>query len=212
MCRSIKFTRLRDATADFGITNFGQLFGTQIDEDWRHEVSELVLGYDQNVLIDSVFIKLHNGLLYYSQPFHRPTSVKCLSLDCKAEYMDANQGIMPDSHNIWVQYMDSDLDNTFQGGVPSVPLLFFSWTPQNQILQFQECLPTGIWISTFSTRCKKTQKWILCPQPQEYAVVIPTKYKNPHDWADCVDGFIPVVKQTAKMHIVPVQAIVGPAH
>jgi len=35
-------------------------------------------------------------------------------------------------------------------------------------------------------------------------VVIPTKYKDPHGWADCVDGFIRVVKQTDKMHIVPV--------
>jgi hypothetical protein len=43
-------------------------------------------------------------------------------------------------------------------------------------------------------------------------VVIPTKYKDRHGWADCVDGFIRVVKQTNKMHIVPVAAIVGPVH
>jgi len=43
-------------------------------------------------------------------------------------------------------------------------------------------------------------------------VVIPTKYNDPHGWADCVDGFIQVVEQTDKMHIVPVGAIVGPAH
>jgi len=43
-------------------------------------------------------------------------------------------------------------------------------------------------------------------------VVIPTKYKDLHGWADCVDGFIRVVKQTDKMHIVPVGAIVGLAH
>jgi len=171
-----------------------------------------VLGYDQNVLIDSVFIKLQNGLLYYRQPFHCPTSVEHLRHDCKVEYTDANQGIMPESHNIWVQYTDSDLDNTFQGRVPSVPVLYFSWTPLNQILQFHERLPAGKSISTFSKRCKKTQRWILCPQPQEYAVVIPTKYKDPHGWADCVDGFIRDVKKTDKMHIVPVRAIVGPAH
>jgi hypothetical protein len=53
---------------------------------------------------------------------------------------------------------------------------------------------------------------ILPPQPQEYAVVIPTKYKDLHGWADCVDGFIWVVKQTDKIHVVPVGAIVGPAH
>jgi len=43
-------------------------------------------------------------------------------------------------------------------------------------------------------------------------VVIPTKYKDPHGWADCVDRFIRIVKQTDKMHIVPVGAIVEPAH
>jgi len=43
-------------------------------------------------------------------------------------------------------------------------------------------------------------------------VVIPTKYKDQHGWADCVEGFIRVVKQTDQMHIVPVGGIVGPAH
>ena len=43
-------------------------------------------------------------------------------------------------------------------------------------------------------------------------MVIPTKYKDPHGWAECVDGFIRIVKQTDKMHIIPVRAIVGPAH
>jgi len=43
-------------------------------------------------------------------------------------------------------------------------------------------------------------------------VVIPTKYKDLHSWADCVDGIIWVVKQTDMMHIVPVRAIVGLAH
>jgi hypothetical protein len=67
-------------------------------------------------------------------------------------------------------------------------------------------------ISIFSKRCKKTQQWILCPQPQEYTVLIPTMYNDPHGWADWVDEFIRVVKQTDKMHIVHVGAIVGPAH
>jgi hypothetical protein len=43
-------------------------------------------------------------------------------------------------------------------------------------------------------------------------VVILTKYKDLHGWADCVDGFIRVVKQTNTMHIVPVGEIVRPAH
>jgi len=212
VCRSIKFNSLRDASEDFRISNFAQLFRAQIEEDWGPEVSGLVLGYDQNVLLDSIFIKLQNGLSYYHQPFHCPTSVERLELDCKVEYTDANQGIMPESHNIWVHYTDSDLDNTFQGRVPSVPVLYFSWTPPNQILQCQERLPTGKVISTLSKRCKKTQQWILRRQVQEYAVVIPTKYKDPHGWADCVDGFMQVVKQIDMMHIVPVGAIVGPAH
>ena len=141
MCRSIKSTSLRDASVDFGIPHVGQLFRTQIEDEWGLEVSGLLLGYDQNVLRDSVFIKLQNGLLYYRQPFQCPTSVERLGLDCKVEYMDANQGIMPESHNIWVPYTGSDLDNTFQGLVPSVPVLYFSWTPPHQNLQFQEHLP-----------------------------------------------------------------------
>jgi len=156
--RSIKLTSLRDASEDFGIPNFGQLFRTQIEEDWRPEVYRLMLGYDQNVRIDSIFIKLQNGLLYYRQPFYNPTSVECLGLDCKVEYTNANQGIMPEAHNSWVQYTQSeenDLDNTFQGPIPSFPVLYFSWTPPNHILQFQVCLPAGKAISTFSQRCKK---------------------------------------------------------
>jgi hypothetical protein len=63
VCRSIKLTSLRDASEDFGIPKFGQLFHTQIEQDWGYEVSGLVLGYDQNVLLDSIFINLQNGLL-----------------------------------------------------------------------------------------------------------------------------------------------------
>jgi len=33
VCRSIKLTLLRDASEDFGIPNFGQLFRAQIEED-----------------------------------------------------------------------------------------------------------------------------------------------------------------------------------
>ena len=43
-------------------------------------------------------------------------------------------------------------------------------------------------------------------------MVIPTKFQDRRGWADKVDGFIRVVKLTHKMHIVPVGAIVGPAH
>jgi len=215
VCRGIKLTSLRDASEDFGIPNFGQLFCAQIGQDWGPEVCGLVLGYDQNVLIDSIFIKLPNKLLYYRQPFHNPTSVEHLGVDCNVEYTNANQGVMPEAHNIWVQYTQSeenDLDNTFQGRIPSFAVLSFSRTPPNQILQFQEHQPSGKAISKFSKRCKKTQQWVLCPQAREYMVVIPTKFKDLHCWADCVNEFIRVVKHANTMHIVPCGAIVGLAH
>jgi len=53
---------------------------------------------------------------------------------------------------------------------------------------------------------------MLCPQAEEYAVVIPTQYNDPHGWADFVNRFIQVVRQTVKMHIVHVRAIVRLAH
>jgi hypothetical protein len=210
--RILKFTSDRDASVEFGIPNTAQLFRTEIVHNWGHEVTELVLGYDQNVVKDCIFIKLQNGLSYYRQPFHCPTSVGHLGLDCKVEYSDANQEITRESHNIWVQYTNSDCDNTFQGRVLPFPVLYFSWTPPNQIFPFKECQPARQSISTFAKRWQKTQKWILRPPPQEYALVITTKYNDPDCWADCVDGFIRVVKQTDKMHGVPVGAIVGPAH
>jgi hypothetical protein len=43
-------------------------------------------------------------------------------------------------------------------------------------------------------------------------MVIPTNSKDPHGSADCINRFIQVVKHTDMMHIVPVRAIVGPAH
>jgi hypothetical protein len=153
--------------------------------------------------------------LYYRQPFHNSTSVERLGLDCKVEYPNANQGIMPEAHNISVQYMKSeenDLDNTFQGQIPSFPVLYFCWTPPNHILQFQKGLPSGKPISTLSKKCNKTQQWVLRPQAQEYTVVIPTQFDDLHGWADCVDKFIRVVKQTNQMHIVPTGAKVGLAH
>jgi hypothetical protein len=121
MWRNIKSTSLTDGLLDFGIPKFGQLFHTQIDDDSGHELSGLVLGYDQNVLIYRVLITLQNGLLYYCQQFHCPTSVERLGLNCKVEYIDANQGIMPESNSTWVKYPDTYLDTTFQHLVPSCP-------------------------------------------------------------------------------------------
>jgi len=50
VCRCIKLMVLRDASVDFGIPNCRQLFRTQIEDDWGHKVTGLVLGYDQNVV------------------------------------------------------------------------------------------------------------------------------------------------------------------
>jgi len=64
---------------------------------------------------------------------------------------------MPEAHNIWVQYTQSEenaLDNTFEGRILCFPVLYVSWTPPNQILQFPERLPAGKAISTFFKRCK----------------------------------------------------------
>jgi hypothetical protein len=106
---------------------------------------------------------------------------------------------MPEAHTIWVQYAQSeenDLNYTFQSRIPCFPVLYFSWTPPKQILQFHERLPPGKAILTFSKGCKINQQWVLHPQAQKYAVVIPTQYKDLHGWADCVDGFIRIAKQT----------------
>jgi len=70
VCRSIQLTSLRDAVVDFGIPNFVQLFYVEFEQDWGYKVSRQVLGYDQNVLTDSTFIKYQNGLLCYCQPLH----------------------------------------------------------------------------------------------------------------------------------------------
>jgi len=169
VCRINKLPSVRDASEDIGISKFGQLFHTKIEEDWGHEVCGLVLRYDQNVVLYSIFIKLLNGLLYYRQPFHNPTSVEDLGHDCKVEYATANQGIIPEAHNIWVQYTQSeenDLDNTFQGRIPSFAVLYFSWIPPNQILKFQWRLPAGNVILTFSKRGNITQQWVFHPQAQ----------------------------------------------
>jgi hypothetical protein len=152
----------------------------QIEEDCGHKVSGPTLRYDQNVLHDSISNILQNGLLYYCQPVHNPTSVEHLGFDCKVEYTNANQGIMPQAQNIVVQYMQSkenDLGYTFQRQIPSCLILYFSWSQPNQILEFLECVPSGKAISTISTRFKKTEQWALPSQVQEYAVVIPTSSK-----------------------------------
>jgi len=97
---SIKLTALTETSIDIGIPNCWQLFHAQSEDGWGHEVSGLVLGYDWNVLIDIIFMNRQNGLLYYHEPLHFPTSIEHLELDCKVEYTNANQEIMPGSRHI----------------------------------------------------------------------------------------------------------------
>jgi len=99
--------------------------------------------------------------------------------DWAVEYRNTNQGIEHEVNNIRVQYTlseENDLNSTFPGWIPSVDVLYFSWTQPNLILQFQEHLSAGKAILTFSKRCKKTRQWVFHPQAHEYALVIPTKY------------------------------------
>ena len=74
----MKSTLLRDIIEAFGISNGTQNIDAQITEDWEHNISRLVLGTYENILLDSIFIKLQNGLLYCCQPFHSLTSVEYL--------------------------------------------------------------------------------------------------------------------------------------
>jgi len=115
VCSRTILTSLHNAHEDFRIPDIELQFCAQIDEDWGHEVSGQVLRFDQNVLNDTLDITLQNGLLYCRQQLHYATSVEFQGLDCEVEYPDANQGIMPESHNISVKYMESDHDDTFQG-------------------------------------------------------------------------------------------------
>jgi hypothetical protein len=155
----------------------------QCEEDWGHNVCGLALGYDVNEQIDIRFILHHNGRFDCHQPFHCPTSFERLELDCNMRYIDANQGMISEDHNIWVRYgrsEENDFHNTFEGLIPSFPELYLSWIPLDQSLQFLECLPAGRAISAFSKRCKKIQQWVLHPQAQEYTVGISTQYNNLH--------------------------------
>ena len=70
--RRINLTSLRDALQDFGIPNFEQLFRAQIDEDWGPNVRGLVLGYDQNVLIDTIFIKIAEWVVVLASTISQP--------------------------------------------------------------------------------------------------------------------------------------------
>jgi len=170
-----------------------------MNHHWGHVACGLVFRYDYNVHSDCILIKLHNGQLYYCQSLHRTTSVECLGHNCNVQYTNANQGIMPESQHICVEYAeceDNHFDDTFQGQVLSFPVLYFSWNQLNQIEQFEDCLPTGKMKLIFSKRSMYTEQLVLYPPVGECVVVIPTLYHDPLGWVDCTVGFMQVVTQT----------------
>jgi len=163
LCRSIKLISLWDALKHFRVCKCRQLCCTHVQVDRRNEDSGLVLRYDQNVLKASIFNTHQSRRLSNHDSSHSTTSIDCLRLCCKVDYIDANQVILAEVYNIWVQYTVSDLDNTLQGQAPSSSALYFSCTPQNPILQCKEWLPAGKTILTFPKSWKMTQQWIMCP-------------------------------------------------
>jgi len=142
---SIKLTAIWDATEDFVISIIGQRFHIRIGDDLGHDICWLVFGYTHNVPLDHMFIGLFKRLLYYCQTFYGSTSVECLGLDCNVEYTNANQGIIYEYHNIWVQYMESDLDNNFHCHVLCFPMVYCSWPLPYQILEFRSAYPPQKW-------------------------------------------------------------------
>jgi hypothetical protein len=64
VCRSINLTSLRDSSEDFVMHIFGQLFRAQLEENCGETVCGIELGYDQNILIDGIYIKHLNGVSY----------------------------------------------------------------------------------------------------------------------------------------------------
>jgi len=107
---------------------------------------------------------------------------------------------------------NNDIVHTFQVQVPSFQVVYCDWLPDNQVQRFQEPVPAGKMLSTLSKLCKKTVKWVLCPPDQWHVVVIETKYKHLHGWANCVDSIIQVVKLATKMHLMSISVIVDLAH
>jgi len=121
--------------------------------------------------------------LYYYQPFHNLISVERLGLDCTVEYTNANQWIIPEVHNICVQYMLSE-ENDLE--TPSKDESFFSCI----ILQL-DSTKSDPPISGASTSresnialLEEQQEYSemgITSSTQQYGVVIPTKYQDLHD-------------------------------
>jgi hypothetical protein len=63
-CRTIRCTLLRDVPNVCRFANLEQQFQVPVEERWGQEFGWLVLGYDQNVLLNNLFIELQNRLLY----------------------------------------------------------------------------------------------------------------------------------------------------
>jgi len=82
VCRILKSTSFRAASVDCWMSEFGQQFHSQIEDNLVHEVSELVLRYDQIVLIDNKPKNVENSVLYRHQQYYWPISVEDLGPDC----------------------------------------------------------------------------------------------------------------------------------
>lgn len=98
-------TLLRDVLEYPRNPHCGQPFLAQTNDDWGYKGSRRLLRYDQIVLLGGILIQPANELLYYRQPFNCPISVEHLGLHCKVDYTDANQRIMPESHDICVRHV-----------------------------------------------------------------------------------------------------------
>jgi len=57
----------------------------------------------------------------------------------------------------------------------------------------------------------KTHQSVIDPWAYEHVVVIPIEYNNLHGWDDWNDGSNQIIKQTNKIYIVPIRAILGQA-
>jgi hypothetical protein len=124
----------------------------------------------------------------------------------------AKEDVVSETHSYWVQDMESDCENAFQGRVPTFPSSQGRWTPPIGILQCENYIPARRTILMFSKTYRTTQQWMLYLQVQEYASVGPTKYQDLHRCAACVDSFIWVAIQSDKMHIAHVVSIIGLAY
>lgn len=99
---SDKFIILGGILVDFIVSTVSQQLHVETNEHWGHTVAGLVFSCDENILLDSIFIKLWNTLLYHYQLYQNSNSVQDLELDYIFQYFITHTGIILYPHNIWV--------------------------------------------------------------------------------------------------------------